>query len=194
MKTIDASAIRSRVEPRSILLVFGFTALTIAAAQTRIPLPFTPVPVTLQTMVAILAGMVLGRKLGAISQAQYLLLGLAGVPIFASAPFGGPAAVLSPSFGYIPGFILAAYLSGLAWEKLGRRGVKAAMISGLLGAAAIYVVGVPWLACWLFTHTGQPAMHCAVQAWVVGLVPFIGVDALKAVIVAGIVKGVASRQ
>jgi biotin transport system substrate-specific component len=192
MKTISIGAIRSRVEPRSILLTLGFTALTIAAAKVRVYLGFTPVPVTLQTMVAILAGMILGRKLGVVAMAQYLLLGLAGAPVFSAAQVGH-AALRSATFGYIPGLLLAAYVSGLVWEKLGRRGVRAAMISGILGAAAVYVIGVPWFACWQTIVTGQSAVVCSTRAWLLGMMPFIGADMLKAVIAAGIVGGSTKR-
>jgi biotin transport system substrate-specific component len=179
LRSTITSAIKTRVEPRSIFLTVGFTAATILAARLIVPLPFSPVPVTLQTMAAILAGMFLGKKLGAVSQAQYLLLGLAGAPVFANAPFGGPGALLSPSFGYIPGMIAAAYLSGWAWEKSGKKGLKSAATSAALGASAMYLIGVPWLTCWLMVTTGQSAAVCAGHAWLVGFVPFIGADALK---------------
>lgn len=179
---------RSRVERNGLLLAAAFTAASVIAGH-GVRLPFTEVPVTLQTFVAVLAGMTLGRKLGALSQIQYLIIGLAGAPVFANPPFGGPAYFASPSFGYLPGLVLAAYASGWAWEKLGRKGLKSAAVSAALGASVIYLIGVPYLACWLMVTTGKSAATCATLAWMKGLLPFIGPDALKVSAVAVIAAG-----
>lgn len=172
MKLTSISAVRTRVSPRDILLVFGFALLAGLAARTKIHLPYILIPITLQTMVAVLAGLMLGSRLGALSQAQYMVMGLAGAPVFAYPPYGGPAMLLSPSFGYIPGFILGAFVAGLSWEKLGRRGMKNAIISAAFGVTAVYVTGVPWLAGYLMITTGQSASACVAQAWITGLAPF----------------------
>lgn len=179
MRMTSISAVRSRVNTRSILLVFGFALLSAVAARTKFCLPYILIPITLQTMVAVLAGMILGSRLGALSQAQYLVMGLAGAPVFTYPPFGGPAMFLSPTFGYIPGFILGAYVAGLSWEKLGRKGMKNAIVSAAFGIAAIYVIGVPWFAGYLLVTTGQPASVCVAQAWLTGLAPFVGAEVFK---------------
>lgn len=179
MKLTSISAVRTRVNSRNILLVFGFVLLSAVAARTKIHLPYILLPITLQTMVAVLAGLVLGSRMGALSQAQYLAMGLAGAPVFTYPPFGGPAMLLSPSFGYIPGFILGAFVAGLSWEKLGRKGMKNAVISAAFGAAAIYMTGVPWLAGYLMATTGQSASVCVGQAWLTGFAPFVGAEAFK---------------
>ena len=186
MKKILAGAIWPRVRSKDVLLAFLFTGATAAAARTSFHLPFTPVPVTLQTLSAILAGLTLGSRLGALSQLQYLALGLAGAPIFANPPYGGPAAFLSPSFGYIPGFAAGAFLAGWSWERVGRKSFAGAALAAALGAAAIYAAGVPWLAGYLIVTTGQTASECAVQSWLTGAAPFIGADALKVVVAAAI--------
>ncbi|MEN6370959.1 MAG: biotin transporter BioY [Armatimonadota bacterium] len=186
MKLTSIGAVKTRVNTKSILLVFGFALLSAVAARTRFCLPYILIPITLQTMVAALAGMILGKKLGALSQAQYLVMGLAGAPVFTYPPFGGPAMFLSPTFGYIPGFILGAYVAGLAWEKLGRRGMKSATISATLGIASIYIIGVPWFAGYLLVTTGQPASVCVAQAWLTGLAPFVGAEVFKVITAAAI--------
>jgi len=177
MKLTSISAVRTRISSKDILLVFGFALLMCLAARTKIQLPY--IPITFQTMVAVLAGLMLGSKLGAISQAQYMAMGLAGAPVFANPPYGGPAMMLSPSFGYIPGFILGAFIAGLSWEKLGRRGMGNAVISAALGAAAIYMTGVPWFAGYLMITTGQPTSICVTQAWISGLAPFVVPEVFK---------------
>jgi len=194
MRHIRIGAIKSRVQARDVLLTFGFTALTVLAARTSVHLPFTPVPVTMQTLAAILAGMLLGSRLGALSQLQYLALGLAGAPVFANPPHGGPAAVLSPSFGYIPGFVVGAFLAGWSWEKLGRRGLPNAALAGALGAAAIYAAGVPWYTGYLMLTTGRPATECVVRSWLQSAAPFIGVDAFKVAAAAAIVSRLRLRR
>jgi biotin transport system substrate-specific component len=193
MKMISVDAVRPRIRTKDILLTVAFTALTIAAARFSFKLPFTPVLITLQTLTVILAGMVLGSRLGALSQVQYMVIGLAGAPVF-SLGIGGPAALLTPSFGYVPGFILAAFLSGWAWEKLGRKGLLNAAISAAMGACAIYLIGVPWLSIFFMITTGKPAEWCATQAVMAGMAPFLGVDACKVAIAATIVAGSRARR
>ncbi len=175
----------SRRLVRSLVFAAGFTAITVMAAKCRLYVPFTEIPFTLQTMVVVLAGLMLGSRLAAISQFQYMLLGLAGAPVFASG-LGGPAAFLSPSFGYIPGFIVGAYVTGLAYEKLGRHGFRNAAAAGVLGTCAIYLIGTPYLAVWTMIHTGKPALQCAAHAWAAGMMPFVVIDIFKAVIAAGV--------
>jgi biotin transport system substrate-specific component len=194
MKTTITTAIKSRVQSRVFLTTAAFTALTIVCARVMVPLPFTPIPVTLQTMAAVLAGMMLGKRLGAFSQVQYLLIGLMGAPVFANPPFGGPGAILSPSFGYILGFGAGAYVAGSVWEMLGRRGPKEAMLAAVLGALTIHSVGVPWLACVLKLTTGQTMLACASHALLLGFLPFIGADLLKATAAAVMVGGPRLRR
>src|SRR4026209_2644939 len=101
----------------SSLVRFGavlfVTALTAAAAQISVPLPFTPVPFTFQPMVVLLGGALLGPRLGVVSQVIYLALGLAGAPVFAASPVlpHGPARLLGPTGGYLMAYPFAAYVT-----------------------------------------------------------------------------------
>ena len=87
--------------------VIGFALLTALGAAVRIPLPFTPVPITLQTLFVLLAGVTLGPRLGAASMAFYLLLGTAGYHVFAGSERCGLQTIFGPTGGYLLGFLLA---------------------------------------------------------------------------------------
>jgi biotin transport system substrate-specific component len=119
-------------------LVALFAALSGIGGFIRLPIPY--VPMTLQTLMVMFSGLLLGGRLGALSQLVYLLVGLVGVPIFAHG--GGPGYVLQPTFGYLLGFVLGAYVIGRLTEGRDRvhRGLLVLVI--LLGIAAIYVPGV----------------------------------------------------
>ena len=152
-------------------------ALTAACAQISFHLPGNPVPVTMQVFAAVLCGMALGGKLGALSQIEYLAAGLAGAPIFADFK-AGPAAIVGPTGGYIVGFILAALVVGLVAER-SRRTFAHRCVAGFIGVAVIYTFGRAWFAVWLGELTG-------VRSWLLGVAPFVGVDAAKVMLAAAI--------
>ncbi|MBI4476062.1 MAG: biotin transporter BioY [Acidobacteria bacterium] len=161
------------------------TTLTIAAAQFSIPLPFTPVPLTMQPMIVLLGGAALGARLGFASQIAYLVAGLAGLPAFAASPVlpAGVGRLLGPTGGYLLSYPLAAWATGwLAERGLDRRypGAVAAMGAGL---AVIFLGGVSWLA---FVWTPLKAATGFVVALQVGLVPFIAADAAKVLMAAAL--------
>ncbi|GLC90238.1 biotin transporter BioY [Lysinibacillus piscis] len=118
-----------------------FSTLMMIGANITSIIPFMTVggvPITLQTFFAILAGLILGSRKGAIACTVYMCLGLAGAPVFAKFS-GGFGQILSPTFGFIVSFILAAYIAGLIVE---RSGTKASYIIAALIATAInYLVG-----------------------------------------------------
>jgi len=171
---------------RRVVLVGLLAALTAVGAQIQTPLPFSPVPVVLSNFFAILAGLVLGPRLGAASQVVYVLLGFAGAPVFAGL-HGGPQVLAGPTGGYLIGFILAAAASG---ALAGRDpDVSRALVAAAVAAALIYVVGVPWLAA--VTHMGLR------KAVAVGVLPFLPGDALKvaaaAVVTPPLLRAVGTR-
>ncbi|MEE4312025.1 MAG: biotin transporter BioY [candidate division KSB1 bacterium] len=98
-----------RARSHTVIFVGLFAALTAIGAYIRIPLPYY-VPLTLQTFFVLMAANLLGGRSGALSQLVYLLIGLAGIPVFAHG--GGPGYVVQPTFGYLLGYPIAAYLSG----------------------------------------------------------------------------------
>ena len=124
---------------RDIALAGLMTALTACGAFIKIPLPY--VPLTLQTLFVYLSGALLGARLGALSQAAYVILGLMGLPLFAGG--GGPAYVLHPTFGYLIGFIIAAYLIGRIVEQKPRAGYGRMLGAMAVGLGVVYIFGLP---------------------------------------------------
>ena len=168
-------AVGLRAGAERAALVVGFALLTALGAQVRIPLPFTPVPISLQTFAVLLAGLVLGGGSGALSQAVYVALGTLGAPVFAGG--AGTAWLFGPTGGYLMGFVLAALLVGQLSRALDARRRPWALCGVLAaGIVAVYVPGVIWLA--LMTGMGLG------KAVVVGAVPFIPGDVLKALLAA----------
>jgi biotin transport system substrate-specific component len=163
---------------RKAALALGFAALTGVAAQVRIPLPFTPVPITLQTFAVLLTGVALGARWGGASQTAYVGLGAAGVPWFAGAS-AGLGTILGPTGGYIVGFVFAAALVGYLVD----RHVEARSLPALLGLflvanfVVIYGFGLPWLYGWLTLVTGSPLT--VTELLTMGLFPFVLGDLVK---------------
>ena len=153
-------------------------ALTAAAAQISFPIPGTSVPFTLQPMVVILAGAALGSRLGAASQFAYLMLGIAGLPVFAASPLlpQGAARLLGPTGGYLMAYPVAAFVTGLLAERGVTRRLSTAIASMLAGIAVIYAGGLTWLAG---AHVGTWSLAIAA-----GAAPFLIADICKAVLAA----------
>ena len=127
-----------------------FSALLVVSGFLRIPLP--PTAITLQLQVALLAGLLLGGEWGLISVLVYAALGLIGLPVFAGG--GGFGYVLQPTFGYILGFAVAAFVTGKI-AKAGKRSIKSIAIALLVGVAIVYAVGVVYAAIILTAYMGQ---------------------------------------
>ncbi|HKB06748.1 MAG TPA: biotin transporter BioY [Candidatus Polarisedimenticolia bacterium] len=162
-----------------LALVFFFAVLTWIGARISVPLPGTPVPATVQTLAVLLAGAFLGRRAGFASQALYILIGAAGLPVFAL-PGAGPTYLLGPTGGYLLGFVAAAWVVGSLLERGGRRGVPRVAAAFFLGAATIHLCGLGWLSVVL----GDPA--AALRA---GVFPFVLFDLAKVVIATGVYSG-----
>jgi biotin transport system substrate-specific component len=147
-----------------------FVILMSLGAFVRIPLPFTPIPLTLQTFFVLLSGAFLGSRLGAMTQLSYILLGVFGVPVFSGAG-SGLFYLLGPTGGYLMGFILSALFLG---RFIGRRQTKLFSVFGLfcLGDLIILVCGTVWLKLLLG--------YSFIKLLSVGLIPFAPGDLLKA--------------
>ena len=156
-----------------------FAVLTGAAAWIRFPLPFTPVPITLQTMVVLGSGVILGSD-AIFSQILYLVLGGIGLPLFAS-NLPNVQALFGPTGGYLVGFVAAAAVSSLwirpAWERT-RYGVRVLKLA--VASLVLFVPGILQLA--FFLKISIP------QAVLFGFVPFIVGDLLKILATAAIPK------
>lgn len=165
------------------------TALLAVMSWVSVPLPVSPVPVTLQTLAVFLAGGLLGPRWGVLAVVAYLLLGIAGVPVFAGAE-AGPGVLAGPKGGYLVGFVPAAALVGAGSGLV--RGIRrpgfqvAGLTSLLLGAAAvIYAAGVAWLMVVTGLDTGKALM--------VGVVPFLPGEVLKLAAAVGLLRALESR-
>jgi biotin transport system substrate-specific component len=168
------------IRAAAVLLVAATTA---AAAQVSIPLPFTPVPLTLQPMVVLLGGAVLGSRLGMASQALYLAAGIAGLPVFAASPAlpQGILRLFGPTGGYLISYPVAAYLTGWLAERGMDRRYLTSFLAMSAGLAAIFTCGVVWLA-W-FAQPAPPGFRTALR---LGLYPFFPIDIYKLLVAAGI--------
>jgi biotin transport system substrate-specific component len=178
---------------KKIGLALAVAGLTGLAAQIRIPLPFTPVPITGQTFAALLAGVLLGRWWGGISLALYAGLGAAGVPWF-NGWTGGISHLAGPTGGYIIGFILAALFLGHFTDKYVRARSFLTMTGLMLFAnfVLVYVPGLFQLYLWLNLVKGGTFSFYQVLA--MGLFPFIVGDVIKAVAGAAIARGITPKQ
>ncbi|MFH1458137.1 MAG: biotin transporter BioY [Candidatus Omnitrophota bacterium] len=153
--------------------VFGvavFVILTALGAFVRIPLPFTPVPITLQTLFVLLGAVSLGRGLGALTQCLYISLGLLGAPIFSQAA-SGLGYLVGPTAGYLLGFVLASFFAG--------HFIKFARHNAFSILAVVFAADIILLLCgtlWLKILFGYPLA----KALMMGFLPFIPGDLLKA--------------
>lgn len=172
---MTSAVIINRVLPRSkvvsVLLMVTAAAVTALAAQWRIHLGFTPVPITGQTFAVLLTGAALGWRLGAAGQLLYLTVGAAGAPVFSEAS-GGVEVVRGATGGYLIGFVFAAALVGWMAEHRQDRSFATMFTAFILGSAVIYLFGVAGL----MIATGW-ALPEAVAG---GVVPFLLGDLIKA--------------
>lgn len=166
---------RSRV--RDAALVLSGTALIAGFSQLIVPLPFTPVPLSLSTFAVLLTGLALGPFRALLSTVLYLALGTAGLPIFAEQGSGWAFA----SYGYVVGYIAAAVLAGVAARRGADRSPLATIGAATLATVAVYAFGVPWLMVSL--QVGLP------QALALGVLPFLIGDAIKATAAALLLPG-----
>lgn len=181
---MTAAVLSQRVLPRSrvvsVLLVLAAAALTALAAQWRIQLPFTPVPITGQTFAVLISGAALGWRLGASSQVVYLLAGVMGVPVFSDGG-SGVEVITGATGGYLIGFVFAAGLVGWMAERRQDRAFATMFTAFLLGSSVIYVFGV----IGLMISTGWPLAEAVEK----GVVPFLLGDIVKATAAGLLVPG-----
>jgi biotin transport system substrate-specific component len=162
------------VIPTSLLanaiLVVGAAALVGVLAQVSIPLGFTPVPITGQTLGVLLAGSALGWRRAGLAMSLYVIAGMAGLPWFANHASGYAMA----TFGYLVGFVIAGSVLGWLASRGSDRTVSRAVVSMIAGEVIIFAIAVPWLAV---------ALHVSlVKAVSLGFTPFVVGEFIKAAI------------
>lgn len=162
--------VRGRVAA-DMLLVIGASALIAIAAQVAIPLPFTPVPMTLQPLAVIFLGAALGSTRGAAAAALYLLEGFSGLPVFAQG-HGGPLWLVGLTAGFLYSYPFAAWLSGFVSERGWGNSILRSITGMLLALGVIYLGGWSW-----FTVLTDPR-----TAFVQAVAPFVLADIVKVAI------------
>jgi biotin transport system substrate-specific component len=155
------------------LLVLACSGLIALSAQAAVPLPFSPVPVSGQTLAVLLIASALGRRLGSVAVLTYLAEGAMGLPVFAGG-ISGPATLIGPSGGYLVGFLPAAWVCGALAERGWDRNVLGMVASMVAGEIVLFATGLFWL-----SRTVGPA-----AVWGMGLLPFLPGEAAKIVIAA----------
>jgi biotin transport system substrate-specific component len=175
MATTEATTLRLAVLPRAgaladAVLIAAGAGLIAASAQLSIALPFTPVPLTGQTFAVVLVGASLGGVRGSVSSLLYVLIGIAGAPVYAHGASGW-GVITGATGGYLVGLPLAAALTGYLAEKRWDRQFSSAVGAMLTGNVLIYLVGLPWLAVVLNTNLEK--------TFEFGLYPFVAGDLCK---------------
>ncbi|MBN2071019.1 MAG: biotin transporter BioY [Candidatus Krumholzibacteriota bacterium] len=163
---------------RRLARIAGFVIFSAIAAQLAVRLPYTPVPVTMQTLFVVLAGIVLGPRDGFYAMISYVALGVAGAPVFAGFSFG-PAIIVGPTGGYLMAFPIAALVAGSLSRSLGG-GRVAVLASAAVGTSLILLAGTLYLSI----LTGL-SLSMAVS---LGITPFLAgafVKSLSAMVIAG---------
>ena len=172
----------------SVLTCTLFALMTGVFARIAVPLPFTPVPFTLQPMAVMLTGLLLGSRLGAAAMLEYVVIGALGAPVFAGGTSGlVSAAMVTGSLGYLISYPFAAWLIGRLSERSTRSFWRLTLAGGA-GLVVVYALGVMYLAYWLrFIHL-TPGWQVIPQAIIQGTLPFILFDLAKAAVAAGIAR------
>jgi biotin transporter BioY len=155
------------------LVVSGSLLIALCAQFT---IHIGPVPITGQTLGVLLTGVLLGSRRGSLSVLAYLAQGIAGLPVFAPGGPPGLARLLGPTGGYLLGFVAAAYVIGLLAERGWGRKAVTTLLAMLVGNAALYALGLPWLAFFVGIENTLP----------LGLYPFVVGDIIKALLAAAL--------
>ena len=159
-----------RLKAQDIVIVSLFSTLTAIGSFIRIPLPFSPVPITLQTLFTYMAGALLGSYLGALSQLIFVLLGVSGLPVFAGGN-AGFSVLVGPTGGYLVGFIVGAFAIGMMTEVKKNDGFLWLLMCMMVGTTIIYTFGVIQLMNWMKIDLGTAVF--------MGVLPFMAGDLLK---------------
>jgi len=176
IQTFDAERARVPEAARQVALVGGASLFVALCARITIPLPFTPVPLTVQNFGVLLVGLLLGSRRGFAALALYLAEGAIGMPVFNPTGPGGIAQLLGPTGGFLLAYPIVAWLAGYVMERGRKRFARAAM-GGLLGEVVLFLSGLGWLA--VLTHS-------VAQAFRWGLYWFLFAEVIKVMMAAEI--------
>ena len=160
-------------------LVVGASCFVALCARVTVPLPFTPVPLTLQNYAVLLVGLTLGSRRGFAALALYLAEGAFGLPVFNPTGLGGIAQLLGPTGGYLMAYPLVAFVSGWIAEH-GSKSFRRYAVAAVLGEVLLFAGGLAWLSVWTRGSWWQAAHF--------GLYPFVFAEIAKVMAAAGLAK------
>lgn len=169
MQNLSAQS-RSSVFSRQVAIVIGASLVIAVCARISIPLPFTPVPLTLANFAVLAVGLVLGSKRGFAAAALYLVNGAAGLPVFSPAGPGGVAQLIGPTGGFLLAYPFIAFLAGFISARLGR-GFLAKVAAAAAAELVLFAFGITWLMS--LAHVSM------LQAAAFGLYPFLFGEVMK---------------
>jgi len=167
---------------KDLFTVIGASLIISLFAHVSIPLPFTPVPLALQSSVILFMGAYLGSRRGTLAVLLFIIEGIIGLPVFAGGK-AGMMVLFGTTGGYIIGYAVAAFLVGWIMERAKERTVKRSFIAVALGSLAIYLFGWAWLSL----------LIGAKSAFLLGVCPFVVGDFLKAILAVKGLKAVSIR-
>lgn len=169
-----------RLSTQELVMAALFTALMcVVTIVVRTLQPVVVIPFSLQPLIMLLAACILSPKAAFLSMLAYLFLGLTGIPVFSSPPYGGPGYVLMPSFGFILAFPLAAYIQSRLIKEIN---LVYFLGAGLVGVVVLYLIGLPYMYAILNLYLGKGLD--VMQILKIGFLPFITFDLLKVIIAA----------
>src|ERR1700691_1285465 len=186
IQTVNAAEQHSFISDRArqVAMVVGGSFLVALCAHITIPLPFTPVPLTVQNFGVLLVGLLLGSRRGFAALALYLAEGAMGLPVFSPVGPGGIAQLLGPTGGFLMAYPLVAWLTGYVMEH-GRKSFARAAVGGFLGEVLLFTGGLAWLT--VLTHS-------VAQAFRWGLYWFLFAEIIKVLVAAGIASRTVARH
>jgi len=167
-----------RISTREIVLAALFTAIMCALTiVVRMLQPIVVMPFSLQPLVMMLAAYLLSPTAVFLSMLAYLFLGLLGLPVFSAPPYGGPAYIFLPSFGFLLGFPVAGWLQS---KLIKNSSIINFLLAGSAAVIVYYVIGLPYLYVILNFYLGQTTD--VIKVLEIGFLPFIGFDLIKVVL------------
>jgi biotin transport system substrate-specific component len=169
---------------RQVAIIVGASLFVALCARITIPLPFTPVPLTVQNFGVLLVGLTLGSRRGFAALALYLAEGAAGMPVFNPTGLGGVAQLMGATGGFLLAYPFVAWLAGYVMER-GRKNFARAAVGGLLGEIVLFIGGLSWLS--ILTHS-------VAQAFRWGFYWFLFAEIIKVMMAAGIAAQWYHRQ
>jgi len=178
MRVQDSPAEQSFSRLRQIAVVVCASAVIAVCSRLVLPLPFTPVPLTLGNLGVLLVGLTLGSKRGFAAAALYLGWGAMGLPVFSPAGPGGVAQLLGPTAGYLWAYPVMAFIAGMIAER-GVPSFVRNLLGGVAAELALFAGGIAWLA--VITHSWQ---HAAAF----GLYPFLAAEVMKIMLAAALAR------